>query len=73
MYEHRNHTVPGFIAKYRTDRLVYFEEHNDANTAISREKQIKGWLRRKKIALIESMNPDWRELASDWFPQGSGE
>jgi len=73
MYEHRNHVVSGFSARYLVDRLVYFEEHNDADTAISREKQIKGWLRRKKIALVESVNPDWRDLAADWFPPLNGE
>ncbi len=73
MYEHRNRAVPGFSRRYFTDRLVYFEEYNDAGTAIAREKEIKGWLRRKKIALIESLNPDWRDLAADWFPRKSEE
>jgi putative endonuclease len=57
MHEHKNHVVRGFTAKYAVDRLVYFEDYSDAETAIAREKQIKGWLRRKKIALIEAGNP----------------
>ena len=67
MYEHKNHIVSGFTAKYAVDRLVYFEECGDAETAIARAKQIKGWLRRKKIALIEAANPGWRDFAEDWF------
>ena len=51
------------MKKYRIEKLVYFEETNDINAAISREKQIKGWVRKKKIALIESMNPDWKDLS----------
>jgi putative endonuclease len=63
IYEHKHHLVNGFTKKYRIGKLVYFEETNDINAAISREKQIKGWLRKKKIALIESMNPGWKDLA----------
>ena len=65
MYEHKNHLLPGFTATYRIDKLVYFEEYDAADVAISREKQIKGWVRRKKIALVESMNPAWKDLAAD--------
>lgn len=63
IYEHKHHLVDGFTKKYKIDKLVYFEETNDINAAILREKQIKGWLRKKKVALIESMNPDWRDLS----------
>jgi putative endonuclease len=63
IYEHKHHLVKGFTNKYNIDKLVYFEETNDINAAISREKQIKGWLRKKKIALIESMNPGWKDLS----------
>jgi putative endonuclease len=63
VYEHKHHLVKGFTNKYNIDKLVYFEETNDINAAISREKQIKGWLRKKKIALIESMNPGWKDLS----------
>ena len=63
VYEHKQKLVAGFTAKYNIDRLVYYEATEDVNAAISREKQIKGWLRAKKIALIESMNPDWVDLS----------
>lgn len=63
IYEHKNKLVPGFTAKYRITRLVYFEETSDIQAAIAREKQIKGWLRAKKITLIESMNPKWEDLS----------
>ena len=63
IYEHKHHLVKGFTKKYKIDKLVYFEETNDIHAAISREKQIKGWLRKKKIALIESMNPGWKDLS----------
>jgi putative endonuclease len=52
-----------FTATYNVIRLVWFEEFADAATAISREKQLKGWRREKKVRLIESMNPDWNELS----------
>jgi putative endonuclease len=59
--------VDGFTKKYNITKLVYFEETNDVQTAISREKQIKGWLRIKKIALIESVNPGWADLSEGWY------
>jgi len=58
--------MPGFTQKYNVNRLVYYEDCNDALAAIEREKQLKGWLRRKKIALIESVNRDWKDLSEDW-------
>lgn len=57
-YEHKMKRAPGFTARYNVNRLVYYESAPDVRTAIQREKQLKGWLRRKKIALIESKNPD---------------
>ena len=66
MYEHKHHLVAGFTSKYQITRLVYFEETSNVYAAIEREKEIKGWLRAKKIALIESMNPDWRDLSEAW-------
>ena len=66
-YEHKQKLVPGFTAKYNITRLVYFEETPDVKAAITREKQIKGWLRAKKIALIETMNPLWNDLSADWY------
>jgi putative endonuclease len=65
MYEHRESVVPGFTTKYKVNRLVHFEQFNDAMLAIEREKQLKGWLREKKIRLIEERNPSWRDLYSD--------
>ena len=66
MYEHKHHLVAGFTSKYQITRLVYFEETSDVTAAIAREKHIKGWLRAKKVALIESINPDWRDLSEEW-------
>ena len=63
--EHRTKLVRGFTARYNADKLVYYEEINDANAAIAREKQIKGGSRRRKVALIDSINPDWRDLFDD--------
>ena len=64
--EHRQATFPSFTGRYRLHRLVYFEATEDVIAAIAREKQIKGWLRHNKVALIEEMNPAWRDLAEDW-------
>ena len=66
VYEHKKKLVPGFTTKYNITRLVYFEVTRDVGSAIAREKQIKGWLRAKKIALIDSVNPGWRDLSVDW-------
>jgi putative endonuclease len=59
--------IDGFTKKYNITKLVYFEETNDILSAITREKQIKGWLRSKKIALIGSVNPKWEDLSEGWF------
>ncbi|MHB8104506.1 MAG: GIY-YIG nuclease family protein [Dehalococcoidales bacterium] len=66
VYEHKMKLVPGFTSRYGLTILVYYELGDDISAAIIREKQIKGWLRRKKVALIESMNPEWRDLSLDW-------
>jgi putative endonuclease len=65
--EHREKVQPGFTSGYNISRLVYYEEFGDPDSAIAREKQLKGWLRKKKIALIESMNPEWKDLSEGWF------
>ena len=65
VYEHKNHVVQGFTDKYNVDKLVYYEQTADIETAIAREKQLKGWLRAKKIKLIESINPHWQDLYDD--------
>ena len=63
--EHRCGIHPSsFTKKYNVDRLVYFEMGRDIKSAIAREKQLKGWRREKKVALIESMNPDWEDLGA---------
>ena len=67
VYEHKLKLVPGFTAKYNITKLVYYETTTDIYSAIVREKQIKGWLRVKKINLIESSNPEWQDLAMDWY------
>ena len=61
--EHKQKKNAGFTARYNVNRLVYFEEYGDIREAIAREKQIKGWRRSKKVALIELLNPKWRDLA----------
>jgi len=66
VYEHKEKLVPGFTKRYNINYLVYVESTNDVIAAITREKQIKGWTRAKKISLIESSNPDWRDLSLDW-------
>src|SRR6202051_994783 len=63
--EHKQMRLPGFTARYRVTQLAYFEAFGDIRIAITREKQIKGWLRERKIALIESFNPNWRDLAAE--------
>lgn len=64
VYEHKQKLVPGFTTKYNISKLVYYEITNSIEAAIAREKQIKGWLRRKKIALIESQNDNLTLLSS---------
>ena len=65
--EHRSKLIPGFTSQYNTNRLVHFEVVGDIRAAIAREKRIKGWLRRRKIALIESQNLDWKDLSDGWI------
>ncbi len=67
VYEHKQKLIPGFTQKYNIDKLAYYDETVDVTAAIAREKQIKGWLRVKKIALIESMNPEGHYLSVDWY------
>ena len=66
--EHRQKLVEGFSSKYSVNRLVYWEKHRDIRGAIAREKEIKGWSRAKRVELIESLNPKWRDLAEGYFP-----
>jgi putative endonuclease len=65
-YEHRHGLVEGFTKKYRIERLVYYEVFKYVKNAIAREKQIKSWTRAKRLALIASLNPTWRDLSEDF-------
>jgi putative endonuclease len=67
VFQHKSKLMPGFTQKYNLYKLVYFEEFGDIRAAIAREKQIKGWLRSKKVALIVAMNPQWKDLAEGRF------
>lgn len=66
VYEHKNHTVPGYTRRYNIDRLVYFESLCGPTEAISREKQIKDYARVKKLAMIGFSNPEWNDLPENW-------
>lgn len=65
IYEHKNKLVAGFTQKYNVDRLVYYEACPNIVTAIEREKQIKGWSRKKKNDLVNALNPKWNDLYSN--------
>jgi putative endonuclease len=65
VYEHKEKMIDGFTKKYNVNKLVYFEATNEINSAIQREKQIKAGSRQKKIDLINSVNPEWRDLYND--------
>ncbi len=67
IFEHKQKIVSGFSKKYNLDKLVYYEDFSDANDAIAAEKKLKGWVRNKKIDLIESKNLAWEDLSKNWF------
>jgi putative endonuclease len=67
VWQHKNHKFEGFTANYDVDRLVFWERYQFVRGAIAREKQLKGWTRAKKIALIEKQNPQWKDLSADWY------
>lgn len=67
LFEHQNGLLDGFSKRYNATRLVYAEEHERVDDAIVREKQLKGWRRAWKIALIEESNPEWRDLSEGGF------
>ena len=69
MYEHKTGMTEGFTKKYSVNRLVYYEEIDNVDQAILREKQIKKWARSKKIALIKATNHQWKDLSEDWFDE----
>ena len=62
VYEHKHHLLPGFTSTYQLSRLAYYEVTSDVQAALAREKQLKGWLRAKKLALVEAMNPQWADF-----------
>jgi len=65
MYEHKNKLVEGFTKKYNLDKLVYYEQYTDVHLAIQREKELKKWRREKKNKLVESVNPEWKDLTNE--------
>ena len=67
VYEHKRGLGSQFTKKYNVSKLVYYEATDDVTAAITREKQVKSWRRAKRVALIESMNPYWADLATDWY------
>jgi len=67
VFQHKWKEHAGFTARYNCDRLVWYERHEFVQKAIAREKELKGWRRSRKIALIESMNPVWTDLSRDWY------
>jgi putative endonuclease len=67
VYEHKNKLIDGFTKKYNIIGLVYYEVTSDVQAAIQREKQIKGWIRKRKIALIETANAEWKDLSNGWY------
>ena len=73
VYDHKSKLTSGFTKRYNIDRLVYYEETVDIKEAIAREKQVKSWRRAKKIALIQSINPTWKDLSEEWFQDDGGQ
>jgi putative endonuclease len=65
--QHKRKLLPGFTRQYNINRLVYYETFGDIRAAIRREKQIKGWLRAKKVALVLAANPHWKDLSEGWY------
>jgi putative endonuclease len=72
VFEHKFHQKEGFTNKYDVERLLYWASYDDVHKALAREKQLKGWSRAKKIALLESRNPHWLDLAREWYPWMTG-
>jgi len=69
IFQHKRKLYEGFSADYNCNRLVWFEQFVDPRRAIAREKQLKGWIRTKKVALIEKTNPTWNDLSDGWYSQ----
>jgi putative endonuclease len=68
VWRHKAHTFPGFTDDNAVTRLVWYERHQWVTEAIRREKRLKKWMRDWKLKLIEDANPEWRDLAADWYP-----
>ena len=68
--EHKQKVRQGFTTRYNIGRLVHYETTSDVRAALAREKELKGWRRRKKVALIEAANPEWKDLSDDWLLPG---
>ena len=73
VFQHKRKLLPGFTRQYNINRLVYYESFGDIRAAIQREKQIKGWLRTKKVALIVAANPTWKDLSQGWYEKRNAE
>ncbi|MEO6244294.1 MAG: GIY-YIG nuclease family protein [Opitutaceae bacterium] len=71
--QHKTASIGSFAGRYGVNHLVYYEEFRDVSDAIARETQLKGWLRAKKIALIQKENPLWKDLAEGWYDEGETE
>jgi len=67
VWQHKERSIPGFTRKYNLTMLVYLESYPEPRVAFERERQLKGWLRSRKVELIESMNPEWLDLSARWF------
>ncbi len=67
VYQHKTKSLRGFTSRYKINQLVYYETMGNIKLAIKREKQIKGWLREKKVKLINSLNPEWRDLSLEFM------
>ena len=66
IYEHKHRIFDGFTKKYNLTKVVYYEYFDQIDQAINREKEIKGWKRKRKNALVESLNPEWKDLSEEW-------
>jgi len=73
VWQHKFGDIEGFTQKYKVNRLVHWESFDDVRNAIAREKELKGWTRAKKVALIEETNPRWKDLAEDWYRRRTDE
>ena len=71
VYAHKQKLVDGFTKRYNINKLVYYDQTTDVKAAIEREKQIKGWVRKRKNELVSAMNPGWNDLSTEWFEKDS--